>query len=137
MGFWNAPINLAKKAVGKATNSKIANAVPGGSAIGKSLRNAPGMKQPTPQPTPALNPATSTPIGPTPEAQQQLVNATPPPAEMPMSPVSEMPQNTGIAGGIPEMNPQMGVGPSPQLMNRAPMMRRPMRPLNGSMGRMM
>lgn len=128
MGFWNAPINLAKKAVGKATNSKIANAVPGGSAIGKSLRNAPGMKQPTPQPTPALNPATSTPIGPTPEAQQQMVEATPAPApEMPMSPVPEMPMG----------QPQMGVGPSPQLMNRAPMMRRPMRPLNGSMGRMM
>ena len=125
MGFWNAPINLAKKAVGKATNSKIANAVPGGSAIGKSLRNAPGMKQPTPQPTPALNPATSTPIGPTPEAQQQMVEATP--AEMPMSPVPEMPMGQS----------QMGVGPSPQLMNRAPMMRRPMRPLNGSMGRMM
>ena len=136
MGFLSAGHNLGKKILRGATNTKVAKAAPGGKSIGKTIRNLPGMKAPTPAPTGGLGPSAGMqakqlpalspePVGmdvaqqrpmPMPMQQEQIA---PPPAPMPQ-PGGDM--GMGEAMGRPAVMPRSaaqpmedmgGLGPSP------------------------
>lgn len=123
MSFFGRPFTDAKKLVSKATNSKVAKAVPGGNSIGKSIRNAPGMKM-APKPAPATGglapsapalaqqlpmmqeqptPEPVAPSAPMPPMQDAQVGMSQP-MVMPRNPASQ-PVDMGVASG--------GLGPSP------------------------
>jgi hypothetical protein len=150
MGF----LSPLKKAVGKVTNSKIAKSVPGGKSIGKSIRNAPGMKVTPPTgglaPSPQLQqqqiapqenqinapvqlntpmqPMAPPPPMPTPNQDFGMGEAMSRPSVMPRAPMQEMPQTGEAQGGLA---PQMDFS---ALAQRAPQVRsmgraRPMRPM--------
>lgn len=125
MSFFGRPFTDAKKLVNKATNSKVAKAVPGGKSIGKSIRNAPGMKLP-PKPAPA--PATGG-LAPSPQLQTQqmpaAMNPPPEPASAPMEPMNGAQAGlmNRIPGGDQTMQPipEIGTGMSqPMVMPRTP-----------------
>lgn len=122
MGF----LSPLGKAIGKVTNSKVAKSAPGGKSIGKSLRNAPGMKQ---APKPAASP-----IAPSPQMQAQQMPAVMNPPEPsgnqilgamntgPMAPPQEglmnrMPGGDQNMQAIPEIGQSMG---RPMVMPRTP-----------------
>lgn len=125
MSFFGRPFTDAKKLVNKATNSKVAKAVPGGKSIGKSIRNAPGMKLP---PKPAPVPATGG-LAPSPQLQTQqmpaAMNPPPEPASAPMEPMNGAQAGlmNRIPGGDQTMQPipEIGTGMSqPMVMPRTP-----------------
>lgn len=123
MSFFGRPFTDAKKLVSKATNSKVAKAVPGGNSIGKSIRNAPGMKL-APKPAPATGG-----LAPSPQMQtQQMPSLAPTPAPPPtpqMEPMGDA--QAGLMNRIPGGNqnmqpiPEIGAGMSqPMVMPRNP-----------------
>lgn len=109
MGF----LSPIKKAVSKVTNSKVAKAAPGGKSIGKSLRNAPGMKMPAKPVTGGLAP--SAPL----QATQMPAVMNPP---EPLAPPQEGLMNR-IPGGDQNMQPIPDIGAGmgqPMVMPRNP-----------------
>jgi len=114
MGF----LSPLQKAVGKVTNSKVAKAVPGGKSIGKSLRNAPGMKQAPKPATGGLAPSPALQAKQLPMMQQEA----PPPMESP-TPAPMTPQPPPAPTPMPNQGVSMGEAMGrPSVMPRTPMM---------------